>query len=73
VEIKEIVAEAICAVDTTPPELGALSAKPSPFSPDGDGIAENVSISYSLMEPLAPLSRQRGNPGHGKPCGQASL
>jgi len=42
-------------IDTTPPEIRLSPARPNPFSPDGDGIAENVSISYSLMDRLSPL------------------
>ena len=42
-------------IDTTPPEICIFPARPNPFSPDGDGVAGNTSISYSLMDRLSPL------------------
>jgi hypothetical protein len=37
-------------VDTTPPEVTALTVKPDRFSPDGDGRRDKVAVRYAVSE-----------------------
>jgi flagellar hook assembly protein FlgD len=44
------IATGTVTVDSTPPALTNLSATPNPFTPNGDGINDVTSISYSVNE-----------------------
>jgi hypothetical protein len=37
--------------DARPPALAGLSARPNPFTPNGDGVDDDVRISFRLSEP----------------------
>jgi len=37
-------------IDTTPPFVGPATASPNPFSPNGDGVKDASTISYTLTE-----------------------
>lgn len=42
----------IIKLDTTPPEILNVSCHPSEFSPDGDGVQDEVSIDYEIKDNL---------------------
>ncbi|NQU16974.1 MAG: hypothetical protein HQ564_02815 [Candidatus Saganbacteria bacterium] len=38
-------------IDTTPPNVLSLDAKPNPFTPNNDGVKDNTTFSFKLSEP----------------------
>jgi hypothetical protein len=42
-------------VDTTPPKVRIVSAKPLVISPDGDGRSDSVHVTYSVSEPAKAI------------------
>jgi FlgD Ig-like domain len=42
-------------VDTTPPKVHIVSAKPLVISPDGDGRADGVHVTYTVSEPARAI------------------
>lgn len=48
----------VYAPSAAPPAIIGLSASPNPFSPNGDGVKDNNSVSFSLNKAASRMSRK---------------